>query len=121
MTDSFCVRVHQHGANAKKGLCRSLHGTFACGLAVKIHVLVDTDGLLVRLELTAGQSADAPMAEKLLSDIQPGTTMFADKAGDTDVIRNFATQRNAGQTSPPRPAANSPSVSAVGSIASVIS
>lgn len=30
MIDSSCVRVHQHGANAKKGACRSLHGTFAC-------------------------------------------------------------------------------------------
>ncbi len=29
MIDSSCVRVHQHGANAKKGLCRSLHGTFS--------------------------------------------------------------------------------------------
>lgn len=29
MIDSSCVRVHQHGANAKRGVCRSLHGTFA--------------------------------------------------------------------------------------------
>lgn len=28
MIDSSCVRVHQHGANAKRGICRSLHGTF---------------------------------------------------------------------------------------------
>ena len=28
MIDSSCVRVHQHGAGAKRGICRSLHGTF---------------------------------------------------------------------------------------------
>ena len=53
------------------------------GLTTKIHALVDADGLPVRLELTAGQAADAPMAEKLLSDVQPGATILADKAYDT--------------------------------------
>ncbi|NSZ19935.1 transposase [Agrobacterium vitis] len=46
----------------------------------------------VRQELTAGQTADAPMAEKLLSNVQPGATILADKAYDTDAIRNFAKQ-----------------------------
>jgi transposase len=63
------------------------------GLTTKIHALVDADGLPVRLELTAGQAADAPMAEKLLSDVQPGATILADKAYDTDAIRHFAKQR----------------------------
>jgi transposase len=63
------------------------------GLTTKIHALVDADGLPVRLELSAGQAADAPMAEKLLSDMQPGSTLLADKAYDTDAIRNFAKQR----------------------------
>ncbi|OCJ51697.1 transposase, partial [Agrobacterium tumefaciens] len=63
------------------------------GLTTKIHALVDADGRPVRLELTAGQAADAPMAEKLLSDLQPGAMILADKAYDTDAIRNFAKQR----------------------------
>ncbi len=45
------------------------------------------------LELTAGQAADAPMAEKLLSDVKPRATLLADKAYDTDAIRNFVKQR----------------------------
>ena len=53
----------------------------------------DADGRPVRLELTAGQAADAPMAEKLLSHLRPGATILADKAYDTDAIRNFAKQR----------------------------
>nr|WP_234903547.1 hypothetical protein [Agrobacterium vitis] len=32
------------------------------------------------------------MAEKLLSNVQPGATILADKAYDTDAIRNFAKQ-----------------------------
>ena len=59
------------------------------GLTIKIHALVDADGLPVRLELTA----DALMAEKLLSDLRPGATILADKAYDTGAIRNFAKQR----------------------------
>lgn len=63
------------------------------GLTTKIHALVDADGRPVRLELTAGEAADAPAPEKLLSDLRPGATILADKAYDTDAIRNFAKQR----------------------------
>ena len=65
------------------------------GLTTKIHALTDAEGRPVRLELTAGQAADAPMAEKLLADLQPGATLLADKAYDTDAIRDFARNRNA--------------------------
>jgi transposase len=64
------------------------------GLTTKIHALVDAEGRPIRLELTAGQAADAPVAEKLLCDLRPGYTLLADKAYDTDAIRNFVTQRN---------------------------
>lgn len=63
------------------------------GLTTKIHALVDGDCRPVRLELTAGQAADAPIAEKLLSNVKPAPTLLADKAYDTDAIRNFAKQR----------------------------
>ena len=63
------------------------------GLTTKIHALVDAEGRPVRLELTAGQAGDAPMAEKLLCDLQPGSTLHADRAYDTDAIRNFARER----------------------------
>jgi transposase len=63
------------------------------GLTTKIHALVDAEGRPVRLELTAGQAGDAPMAEKLLCDLQPGSTLLADRAYDTDAIRSFAKDR----------------------------
>ena len=65
------------------------------GLTTKIHALVDAEGRPIRLELTAGQAADAPMAEKLLAGLKPGATLLADKAYDTDAIRDFAAGRNA--------------------------
>ncbi|PYE29800.1 IS4 family transposase [Rhizobium sp. PP-F2F-G38] len=63
------------------------------GLTTKIHALVDANGRPVRLELTAGQAADAPIAETLLSNVNPGAILLADKAYDTDAIRSFAKQR----------------------------
>jgi transposase len=91
------------------------------GLTTKIHALVDADGLPIRLELTAGQAADAPMAEKLLSDLQPGTTILADMAYDTDAIRNFAKQRKCWANIPQRPPEKRPSASAAGSTVNAIS
>jgi transposase len=64
MIDTSCVCVHQDGANAKKGDMPILAWDVRRGgLTTKIHALVDADGLPVRLELTAGRAADAPMAE----------------------------------------------------------
>ncbi|MBB6164742.1 transposase [Rhizobium wenxiniae] len=51
MIESSCVRVHQHGANAKKGAADPCMGRSRGGLTTKIHALVDADGLSVRLEL----------------------------------------------------------------------
>ena len=72
------------------------------GLTTKIHALVDAEGRPVRLELTAGQAGDAPMATKLLDAVAPGATVIADKAYDTDGIRSFVASRNAWANIPPR-------------------
>ena len=53
------------------------------GLTTKIHALVDAEGRPVRLELTAGQAGDAPMAAKLLDAAAPGATVIADKLCDS--------------------------------------
>jgi transposase len=72
------------------------------GLTTKIHALVDAEGRPLRLELTAGQAGDAPMAIKLLDAVAPGATVLADKAYDTDGIRSFITTRGAWANIPPR-------------------
>ena len=72
------------------------------GLTTKIHALVDADGRPVRLELTPGQAGDAPAAATLLEDLAPGTTLIADRAYDTNAIRELATARGAWANIPPR-------------------
>lgn len=47
----------------------------------------------MRLELTAGQAGDAPMAAQLLDAVAPGATVIADKAYDTNGIHAFVAAR----------------------------
>ena len=72
------------------------------GLTTKIHALVDADGRPIRLELTPGQAGDVPMAATLLDKLSPGATLIADRAYDTNAIRNLATERGAWANIPPR-------------------
>ncbi|QZO01166.1 IS5 family transposase [Chenggangzhangella methanolivorans] len=103
MIDSSCVRVHQHGAAGKKGGSGDpCMGRSRGGLTTKIHALVDAEGRPIRIELTAGQAGDAPVAATLLADIRPGAAVVADKAYDTDGVRAFVQDRGAWPNIPPR-------------------
>jgi transposase len=72
------------------------------GLTTKIHALVDADGRPIRLELTPGQAGDAPMAATLLENLAPGATLIADRAYDTNAIRDLAAEHGAWANIPPR-------------------
>ena len=52
------------------------------GLTSKIHALVDTNGLPVRLGLTAGEAHDNRLAGKLLSRLKSKTMLLADRDYD---------------------------------------
>ena len=65
------------------------------GLTTKIHALVDADGLPVLLKLTAGQAHDGKSAADMLSGIGPGQTLLADRAYDSDVLRQDLAARGA--------------------------
>jgi transposase len=54
MIDTSIVRVHQHGACITRNRRQSM-GRSRGGLTSKIHAVVDTNGLPVRLALTAGR------------------------------------------------------------------
>ena len=56
-------------------------------LTAKIHVVVDAQGLPIRLGLTAGQTHDGQIADTLLDHLGPRTIVLADKAYDADRIR----------------------------------
>jgi transposase len=64
------------------------------GLNTKLHALVNENGLPLRFHLTPGQ-AHAPAARYLLSDLQPGQQILADKAYDADWIRNLIWEQGA--------------------------
>jgi transposase len=72
------------------------------GLTTKIHALVDADGRPIRLLLTPGQAGDAPVAATLLETLAPGATLIADRAYDTNAIRELAAERGAWANIPPR-------------------
>src|SRR5215203_4092336 len=66
------VRVHQHGACVIRNRKQSM-GRSRGGLTSKIHAVVDTNGLPVRLALTAGEAHDNRLAGRLLSRLKSGT------------------------------------------------
>jgi transposase len=65
------------------------------GLTTKIHAVVDADGRPIGIDLTAGQAHDSKMAEPMLQEIGKGTILLADKAYDTNALRDFAKTKRA--------------------------
>ena len=68
----------------------------------KIHAVVGTNGLPVRLGLTAGEAHDNRLALKLLSRLKSGAMLLADRGYDADWIRAVATKKRAWANIPPR-------------------
>ncbi len=65
------------------------------GLTTKIHALVDANGLPVALKLSEGQAHDGRSAAPMLSALGPGQTLIADRAYDSDALRNAITAQGA--------------------------
>jgi transposase len=94
MIDTSIVRVHQHGACITRNLTQSM-GRSRGGLTSKIHAVVDTNGLPVRLALTAGEAHNNRLAGRLLSRLKSGTMLLADRGYDADWIRALVRQHGA--------------------------
>src|SRR5438445_10117423 len=101
MIDTSIVRVHQHGACIARSKRQSI-GRSRSGLTSKIHAVVDTNGLPVRLALTAGEAHDNRLAGRLLSRLKSGTMLLADRGYDADWIRDLVRQRGAWANIPPK-------------------
>ena len=71
MINTSIVRVHQHGACITKNQRQSM-GRSRGGLTSKIHALVDTNGLPIRLALSPGEADDNRLAGKLPSRLKSG-------------------------------------------------
>jgi transposase len=101
MIDTSIVRVHQHAACIARNKRQSM-GRSRGGLTSKIHALVDTNGLPIRLGLTTGEAHDNRLAFKLLSRLRSGSMLLADRGYDADWIRTLVCQRGAWANIPPK-------------------
>jgi transposase len=107
MIDTSIVRVHQHASCIARNRCQSM-GRSRGGLTSKIHAVVDTNGLPIRLGLTEGEAHDNRLALKLLSRVSTGSMLLADRGYDADWIRAFVTEQGALANIPPRCNRNKP-------------
>ena len=65
------------------------------GLTTKIHALVDANGLPVALKLTEGQAHDGRSAANLLGSLGPSHILLADRAYDSNALRETLKQQGA--------------------------
>ena len=65
------------------------------GLTTKIHALVDANGLPILLRLTEGQAHDGRSAKDMLKDLGPGNILLADRAYDSDELRQSLASQGA--------------------------
>jgi len=73
------------------------------GLTTKIHAVVDTLGLPVKLSLSEGQAYDGHAANALLNNLQPNAMVLADRAYDADAIRDLIREQGAWPNIPAMP------------------
>jgi transposase len=78
MIDTSVVRVHQHGAYITNSNGQHI-GRSRGGLTSKIHVVVDGNGLPVRLGLTGGQAHDNRLCS-VLAVTTPSSRAVADRS-----------------------------------------
>jgi len=65
------------------------------GLTTKIHALVDAEGRPIRLKLTEGQAHDGRSAADMFETIAAGNILLADRAYDSDGLRQEMAGRGA--------------------------
>ncbi len=65
------------------------------GLTTKIHALVDANGMPIRLKLTEGQAHDGKSAADLIATLATGQILLADRAYDSDALRESLVARGA--------------------------
>src|SRR5918995_706991 len=72
------------------------------GLTTKIHAFVDAEGRPIRIALTPGQAHNGTAAEDLLTNLKPGATLLADKAYDSNALREQAQEQDVWANIPPK-------------------
>ena len=65
------------------------------GLTTKIHTLVDANGRPIRLKLTEGHAHDGRSAADMFDTVDAGRILLADRAYDSDSLRQSIVARGA--------------------------
>ena len=73
------------------------------GLTTKIHAIVDANGLPMLLKLTAGQAHDGRSAADMLGHMGKGQILLADRAYDSDALRQILADQGAWANIKPMP------------------
>ena len=73
------------------------------GLTTKIHAVVDANGLPITLKLTEGQAHDGRSAHDMLDTVGAKQTLLADRAYDSDALRQTLAERGAWANVKPMP------------------
>ena len=73
------------------------------GLSTKIHALVDAEGRPIRLKLSAGQAYDGHAAIDMVAAVGSGDIVIADRAYDSDKLRDLLAARGAWANIRPMP------------------
>ena len=92
LIDATFLKVHQHAANPPGGAEGQGIGRSKGGPTTKLHAVVDEHGTLASLRLTAGNRNDCKVAPELLEHCFQ-KTILADKAYDTNLIREIIRQK----------------------------
>lgn len=83
------------GGRRKRGALLQAIGISRGGRNSKLHALTDGEGRPLRFLLTGGQVADCRAADALLDDLAAGTIVLADKAYDSNAIRDLIERQGA--------------------------
>jgi len=73
------------------------------GLTTKIHAVVDANGLPITLKLTEGQAHDGKSAADMLDTLREGDVLLADRAYDSDALRQSLAGRGVWANVKPMP------------------
>jgi transposase len=81
-------------------------------LTTKIHALVDANGLPILLKITPGQANDGRSAADMFDSMDAGDILLADRAYDSDALRDVLAERGAIANIKPMPNRVHPAFSA---------
>ena len=99
--DASYVRAHQHGHGAATPGDEAI-GKSRGGNTTKIHLAVDSYGLPIHFELSAGQVSDISRAESLLDGVPVSEYVIADKGYDSQALRESIEARGSQPVIPRR-------------------